>query len=84
MKYKILAIALLILCITKSYSQDTLGFSIDLYEYLLKNNDFNKDGILSQSEIDYVCCVEIVNFKSINGISRLRNLKFVKMNQVSN
>ena len=77
MKYKILTIALLILSITKSYSQDTLGFSIDLYQYLLKNDDFNKDGILSQSEIDYVCCVEISNFKSINGISKLQNLKFV-------
>lgn len=77
MKYKILTIVLLILCTPKSYSQDTLGFSIDLYQYLLKNDDFNKDGILSQSEMEYVCCVEIANFKSINGISKLRNLKFV-------
>ncbi len=59
------------------YAQDTLGFSADLYKYLIKNDDFNKDGILSESEIDYVCCVQIVNFKSIKGLSRLKNLKSV-------
>lgn len=78
MKYKLILFS--VFCFFRFYSsqaQDTLGFSADLYKYLIKNDDFNKDGILSQSEINYVCCVQIKNFESIKGISKLRNLKFV-------
>ncbi|MBK8668199.1 MAG: hypothetical protein IPN89_01545 [Saprospiraceae bacterium] len=79
MRRKYIIISLMTLFTTTTFAQDTLGFSADLYKYLLKNDDFNKDGILSQSEINYICCVQLKNMKSIKGISKLVNLKYVTL-----
>ena len=43
MRRKYIIISLMTLFTTTTFAQDTLGFSADLYKYLLKNDDFNKD-----------------------------------------
>ncbi len=61
--------------VSVNLGQNKLGFSIDLYNQLLKIVDHNNDGVLDETEIEYVCSLSLKKCNSIKGISKLKKLK---------